>query len=166
MTTKPEMKPCPAAPTGKISRETRKPKRKWQRKAGGLTIHPHAAHNALAFDASGAGRENLIKSRRNSANSGRFFCACCFTMAAGAGQVSAWPVYLEPVSHPRISRHHTAVRSGRVGSIQHSRSQIMTPPTQATPKIRPNSKAKLPITSADGMRPWADKPTERLLRGE
>ncbi len=84
-----------------------------------LTSLAHAWQSVKALDASGAGRENPRSKGALAPTLGRFFYAQGFTMAARAGHVSAWPVSFRPVSHPRSSRHPTAVRSGLDGSIFH-----------------------------------------------
>jgi len=43
-----------------------------------LTFREHTFH--AAWDESGAGRDNPFVNRRNSANSGRFFCARCIPL--------------------------------------------------------------------------------------
>ena len=155
-------------PTGKPSRETRRSKRKWRRKKARLTALDSIRQNArVVWCAHQTGRRNPIQSIGAQApTTGRYFFARCFTMAAWAGQVHAWPGSYCPVFHPHPSRHPSAVESGRVGSTYPNRSHPMNTPSQATPKNRPNFRAKPPATSADWVRPWADKSTETLLRGE
>ncbi len=84
-----------------------------------LTFCRNGVHTVSALDASRAGRENPRFNGAPAPTIGRYFFARCFTMAAWAGQASAWPVSVKPVSHPRSSRRPTAVRSGRVGSNPH-----------------------------------------------
>jgi hypothetical protein len=89
----------------------------------GLTYGEALPHTFTVLDASKIWRGNQRFTLGALAPTiGRYFFARCITMAAWAGQASAWPVPRVRYFHPRSSRRHTAVESGRVGSIRHSRS--------------------------------------------
>jgi hypothetical protein len=129
-------------PGGKPSRETRRPKRKWRRKARGLT--PVEAYRRLNVPsphaAAGRGNPRIRKAHSATpAGSGAFFMPEIRLWRAGRGTLRRGRCPFEPVFHPRSVRRHPAVESSGDGSNTSIQEPVMPkhPYTQAAPKIRP-----------------------------
>ncbi|CAG0948640.1 hypothetical protein ANRL3_00050 [Anaerolineae bacterium] len=107
-------------PAGKPAREQRPAKKGGRRKraggwgvGAGLTQPGGKRQNGTAFDASEAGRENPIYSRRTKRQPGAFFTPGIPPWRLGRGMVRPWPVprvrFLTPVQAATISGVRTGV---------------------------------------------------------
>lgn len=112
---------------------------------GTLPISAHWQHTFPAFDASKDGRENLNEYTAHKRQIPGAFCLPGFPLwRLGRGTFRRGRFPCKPVSHPRSSRHPTAVRSGLTAPINLRGAKTMNTPT--TGEIRPNSDAaSLPI---------------------
>jgi hypothetical protein len=155
-------KPAPSYPfnwpASKPSRESRKPKRKWKRKADGLTSLSLRSTLSLPSQKTKVGPFTPGKTpRRKRAIHPRFFCACRKRTSArmpfyggDAGQASAWPVSLGSGSEqPRVRRLHpdcspaeTVSNLPKESVMSRKDTRAQGAPTEATRTVIPFPRSK------------------------
>jgi len=85
-----------------------------------LTPHATTRQTIRALETSRVGRGNPSILRRNSANSGRFFCACCKSLWRLVQGTRKRGRFLSTgISTPVFSRHPIAVESGLVAPVSY-----------------------------------------------